>query len=519
MSECQLLQQRREDDVAARRRQKRRGQAVRLPILTFCAVGLAARERRLQSTGTQVGPAFASPEPVTQQSSAARSKHGFVARGGRGAEAQLPLSKALHSAARQRRSREGRPSTATAAALSQLSSLAATPGLGMAVQAALQALGEVATPLLLGCLAYRRGLLTPQVLSGLSSLTVNVFIPSLLCGFVSRTSASMHAWGISAWLFVVPLCASSQIFLQYLLSGPFIKFIAGENPQSLKGRIMRLAMMFPNSAMPLIFAQALFRSQPDVLQLIQGAISFYLIGWSNLFWTLGFSIIEKAPTEDGEDAPADADVGNDEGASASLIQRLWGKAKRFLTPPSLAILLGLVIGLVPQLRSLLVVAADGSTPVLGSMLHGIENLGKAGIPCSQIVLAGSLARGLTSLKAAEKSDDDNTIRWGFRDLLAVILSRSVVGPLLCGYALWACVSTLLPNLAAAPVAKILAFTLLLEASMPSAQNAVVIPNLLGRPKTAADMATLYVSVYLCALPAASIWVALGLLYTGLSGPA
>eukprot|EP00444_Apocalathium_aciculiferum_P022951 CAMPEP_0183422684 /NCGR_PEP_ID=MMETSP0370-20130417/27972_1 /TAXON_ID=268820 /ORGANISM="Peridinium aciculiferum, Strain PAER-2" /LENGTH=453 /DNA_ID=CAMNT_0025606797 /DNA_START=90 /DNA_END=1448 /DNA_ORIENTATION=+ len=399
--------------------------------------------------------------------------------------------------------------------VAQAAAVTSAVSFGAALGTSLNAMGEVATSMLIGALAYRRGILTPQVLMSVSALTVNIFIPALLCGKVAMIAAGMQALGLTKWLPLVLACALIQIGVQFFLSGRLLRFVARVAPDSAKGRVMRLAMMFPNSAMPLVFVQAIFRGRGDILLLAEGAIAFYLIGWSSTFWTAGFSLLQGAPGEEGSEPTSGVKLGADSVAASEsrrpdLLQRLRRDVGRVLSPPVCGVLTGLVFGLVPLLRWLVVPHGGRlSPPPLGFLFYGLENLGRAAIPSSQVVLAGSLARSLDRACRGEGCEAD-VYRWRARDLISVVAARVLLGPVFCGLGLcW--LLRALGLLSAAPgVDRVLAFVLILESAMPSAQNAIVIPNLLGHQKMAAAMAQLLLFVYIVALPAASIWLAVGL---------
>jgi len=350
-----------------------------------------------------------------------------------------------------------------------------------------------------------------------------MFIPALLCGKVARTAADMQTFGVAPWLVLAPLSALVQIGLQLPISRALLRCVARVDVGSPKGRVMRLAMLFPNSAMPLLFCQALFRGHAETQMLAEGAVSFYLIGWSSTFWTAGFALLKGAAPEADGDAEEPISV---EAGQASPAERRTGKWRelfgRILSPPVCGVLAGLAAGLLPPLRWLLVPHTGRPTPPLGFFFFGLENLGRAAIPASQLVLSGSLARGLAQAWAAARTSAPSVktpkeYSWNLRDLLAVCLSRIVFGPVFCGFGFCFCLRSLgfMPEVPG--VDQVLFFVLLLEASMPSAQNSIVIPNLLQRPKMAAGMAQLLLAVYMIALPCVSLWLALGLHWTGLKG--
>lgn len=72
---------------------------------------------------------------------------------------------------------------------------------------------------------------------------------------------------------------------------------------------------------------------------------------------------------------------------------------RFLTPPSLSVIIGMVIAVVPQLKALFVTVADvnmpaapDGTPPLDFLIDTTSFIGNAAVPCSLLILGYSLSR-------------------------------------------------------------------------------------------------------------------------------
>lgn len=397
----------------------------------------------------------------------------------------------------------------------------ADTSLAVAFGASMRSLGEVATSLVIGAFAYRSGVLGPEGLAVLSKLYGAIFIPALLFGRVARTAASLQAWGVESWLLLIPLCAPIQIGIQLLLSRKVLRWVAGVDPDSTKGRIMRVAMSYQNSALPLLFCQALFRRAPDNLLMAEGAISFYLIGWTCMFWTLGVKIMEDAPPEDGsanKEAKRTATVESVQPVS------LWPRIRRHLpsiiNPPICGAMAGLAFGLTPFLRWLMVpYGARVHPPPMAFVFHGIENVGLGALPTSQLVLSGSLALSLDRKSAVKCGGAGPGLqpeeRWRLRELLTVCGARILLGPVFCGFIFCSTLQALGVLPIAHGTSKVLAVVLLLESFMPTTPNSIVIPNVLGRRRMASAMAQLLLAVYVVALPCAGFWLSIGLFWTGL----
>jgi len=400
---------------------------------------------------------------------------------------------------------------------------AGSASLTTAFSAAAGAMGEVLTSLAIGFFAYQKGILPPQALSAVSALTVSVLIPSLLGSKVCMTAARIcKMGGVGVVLLLGPIFALLHCGLMLSFSGPILRW-AGRDPASTRGRMMRVAMCWSNSALPVVFLEALFRSRTDsTLMLADGAVAFYLLGWSTSFWSGAFSILESAPALPSEQG---TEIEGSAVPKQQANQPRWRVfLNRVLSPPVCGILAGLAVGTLPPLRWLFVEARHGSPygPPLGPVLNGIQSLGRAAIPCSQMVLAGSLARSLEESRkrradpdgaaaaAAAKASDG----WNLKDVVVVVLARSILSPIISGYALviLAMKLGLIPTSTA--IGRAFAFAMLCEATMPPPQNAVVIPNLLRRPLMAATMAELMLLAYSTTLPLATFWIALALRWTG-----
>lgn len=128
-------------------------------------------------------------------------------------------------------------------------------------------------------------------------------------------------------------------------------------------------------------------------------------------------------------------------------------------------------------------------------------MGSAYLPTVLLVLAGSLAQGLKELK------DPSIIG----RTLAIMLSRFVFMP----FTAFALLKLGLFYRFIPSADKLLAFILLLQASMPCAQNTVVILQLQKRPKQAASMAKLVSLVYILACVPMGVLLSLILEYVKL----
>jgi len=73
------------------------------------------------------------------------------------------------------------------------------------------------------------------------------------------------------------------------------------------------------------------------------------------------------------------------------------KTKRILSPPTLGCILGALAGSIPFFRALIV---DANAPFL-PLFEGLKTLGTAYLPTVLLVLAGSLAQGISTFDFGE----------------------------------------------------------------------------------------------------------------------
>lgn len=232
------------------------------------------------------------------------------------------------------------------------------------LSSSLQAVTELLTCCGLGVLATRVGLLDAATTRSLAKCVFNIFLPAMLFTSVSRTVAS----GASlSSLLPMPLAALLQIGLGLIL----VTVLLG-GPKEVKtaaGRDVAALSSFGNSGvLPLVFANCLFRAQPVLLARANSLVAMFLLGWSPLFWTLGYGLLAGKRDGSSGDGPSSADEDS-----------YWtGLRKRVLTPPIVGCLSGILVGALPPLRTLLVPPAGGGAALLPLPLHRcLEAFGKA----------------------------------------------------------------------------------------------------------------------------------------------
>ena len=355
--------------------------------------------------------------------------------------------------------------------------------------ASLRSMTELITCCGLGAIATRAGLIDRDTTRALARCVFNIFLPAMLFTSVASTVASGAGWWTLA---PVTLAAALQVGLGLLLSSLLLKLLRVPRHSPAARDVTTLSAFGNSGVLPLIFVDCLFRADPTQLARANALVAMFLLGWSPLFWTLGFSLLAGTPEPGSDQASRPAAV------SANVLDTL---RRRTLTPPICACLAGMVVGGVPALRSLLVPGAGGA---LVLPLHRCLSIfAKAYSPAALLVLASSLATPIRPLGGkggtARSDSGDGTIAHPpatlrIRDTAVVSAVRFLLLPL--SFALALAGLRCGGILAADPLRD---FVLIMQSTMPSAQNAVLALQVNGEPERASRMARLLLVIYLIAL--------------------
>lgn len=328
-----------------------------------------------------------------------------------------------------------------------------------------QAVGTILLAAMAGALIVRFKLVKKDSLNVLSKLVLYVMLPCLL---FSKVSASIH-WDrlIEMWIF--PVSCIIYIFLG-LSIGWLVAKLCRPKPEMVPGIIT--AVGFSNASylpIPLLVAVVyifpLFNNLPggsagaadDVVTLI----SVFLICFSPLMWTVGFSLI-----------------------SGTGIKDLT--IKKLLPPPVIGILLGLVVGLIPPLKNQLC-SPDG---LFHAVYRAASVMAEGTIPCALLILGGKLSHGPP--KGAVNK----------RTIFAVILTKLMIFP-----ALAMVYVAILLKLNLIPTSMLFILVLVVEAGSPPANNLVVMASLVNH-KIEDGMAAILFWSYLAAIPTLTLLVML-----------
>ena len=317
------------------------------------------------------------------------------------------------------------------------------------------ATAKLLTTVFFGFLASTKGVLNPAALKVLSRVVYTMFLPALLLTNVTTTIAS----GAGPQLLVLPIAALLMIIFG-LLAGVMLARVLRLKP--VEKRLFIVCCGFGNSAaLPLLLAGSLFEAPAQLAGLTAG-VSFYLLGWTGVFWSLGYHLLATIPSSNSSD-------GGDEKQGGFDVKTLL---TRVFSPPLVASLVGIAVGCLPTpLR-----AVAMSSPVFAAL----RTLGQGYGPTAILVLAGSLAGRVPR----ESNANGETIR----------LMRVCTGIAVTRFMLMPCIGTALVRTGAFanPMAKL---AVLLEASMPPAQNSTVILAMEGRSDLAAALARVLLIMY------------------------
>lgn len=356
---------------------------------------------------------------------------------------------------------------------------AAIGGAGAAAGAASKAVAELSVAGALGFGAVRSGILDGEAISGLARCVFKMFLPAFLFVSICETA---KAYGVSASKAIIPLFGAIQVGIGILTMRKAVLPALGISPDSEDGRQLQVCCSFGNSGvLPLLLSEALFRApyDPAVLPRATAYVSLYLVGWSPLFWSLGRTLLTGAPG------------GESSGGGGGVV----GVIKKSLSPPILGAFAALTISSVKPLQDLLM----GDQAPLGLLFNSVANFAKACTPAALLVLAGSLAAGLKQPAAAPPAQDSAPAAGGAppvsqrKKLITIALARFLVSPLLCTALLLAGLKVgILPPVASDPI---LFFSLLVQASMPPAQNSVIMLQVVGKQEAAGRLARLLFMAY------------------------
>lgn len=309
-----------------------------------------------------------------------------------------------------------------------------------------------------GALLVRFKVLNDEHLKFLSKI---VFIVMLPCLLFTKVAGNDKLGELLKTSWILPL---SCVF--YIILGCGLGFIAAKlcRPKKEFFNGVVAASGFANSGyMPIpmvIVVTAIFPcfiNQKNSAIIGVSYVSAYLLAFSPLAWSLGYSLV-----------------------AGRKVKEI--KLSHLLPPPVIAILSGLIIGLLPG-REILC-KPEG---FLFSIFGAAELVAAGTIPCALIVLGGKLSHG--PVRGIVNK----------RTIFSVIMIKLIILPII-GIAY---VSSL-RKFGLIPMDSLLALVLILEAAVPPATNLVLMCAL--EHKNEKEMATLLFWLYISSIPTITIFI-------------
>lgn len=324
-----------------------------------------------------------------------------------------------------------------------------------------RAVGTIFFTAAAGALIVKFKIVSKDSLNMLSKLVFYIMLPCLL---FTKVAQSVNLSRLSTY-WILPVSCAGYIFLGLLIGKIAVKLC---RPRAEMAPGVATSIAFGNSGylpIPLLTAVTLifpyFADNKGAADEAVALISVFLICFSPIMWTIGFSII-----------------------SGQRIRHL--SLKKIFTPPVIGMLSGLIIGLVPSLKNLFCVNSGFFQPVF----HSANTLAGATVPCALIILGGRLADG--PVRGVVNK----------RTILTVIMTKLIIFPLIAIlYVL------LLRHLNLIPATLLLALVLIVEAGTPPANNLVVMASLTNR-KLEDGLATILFWSYLAAVPTLTLIIML-----------
>ena len=372
-----------------------------------------------------------------------------------------------------------------------------TVGRSAAASAATQSMAELGIASIIGAGCVEREFLTPATIKALSKATFSILLPMFLGTSIIQ---SVTKYGLKRSSLAVPLLAIVESTCLFLASKLILLPLAGIDADSDDGRATTVCCSFGNSGVvPLIFCESLFRQSANSDYVAQSTafVSLFLIGWSPYFWSFGRSVL--IPDRSGSN-------------TKSGTEKLADLAKQALPPPVVGVFVGLFIATTPLCRLFLSPSNSDSKAPLSIIFNSIAHFGRAASPLSLLILVSSLAVGAgignhitnndddASKQVAGRGDDetDGTTETKLLTKWAVVsITRFLFSPALM-YGLLH-LAERMGAIGGVDDNPMLLFILILEATMPPAQNSVTMLQVADRGDDAASMAMFLFSVYLTSM--------------------
>jgi predicted permease len=305
---------------------------------------------------------------------------------------------------------------------------------------------------LAGVFLVRSKIISKDSLSALGKIIIYVCLPCLLFHKI----VGAVSWGQIQEYWVFPVTCVIYILLGLAIGWITIK-ICKPRKEIKSGALA--AMAFNNSGyLPIALVGAIttifpvFISDPLAKDKAIAFIAIYLLGFSPLLWTVGYSLI-----------------------SGEKISKIT--FKKFFSPPIIGMIAGLFVALILPLKDLFY-PAEG---LLHPIYRAAGIIGEAAVPCVLILLGGCLASGPVR-KAVNK-----------RTIFSIILIKLIIFPIVAIFYV-----LLLRHFGFLPANMLASIVLVIEAAAPPANNLVVMASV-SNPDIEDSMATIIFWTYLASI--------------------
>mmetsp|Transcript_7640 Transcript_7640/g.10986 ORF Transcript_7640/g.10986 Transcript_7640/m.10986 type:complete len:395 (+) Transcript_7640:32-1216(+) len=372
---------------------------------------------------------------------------------------------------------------------SSLLVISVSNGTHKSLSAAGIAMGELLTSGIIGHACVHQGYLDKSIVSALSKTCFSILLPMFLCTSIMNT---VKTYGLNRSSIAVPVIGIIHCVGLFLISKFILLPMFNIDGDSVEGRATTVCCTFGNAGVvPMIFAEALFRnSHSDILLKAYSQVSLYLVSWSPFFWSFGRRLLLG-------NSNLGADDRENKNGRNSRIMNVLNTTKGLFPPPVIGVLLGLFLASTP-LSSLFLSNSEFGAP-LQILFSCCKNFGRACNPLALLVLTSSLALGNNSEQSPSLSANDIALeeipffrRWSCVSLARFLISPTLMFSLLHLFHQIGVIEPMKDD-------QMLWFILMLQASMPSAQNSVLMLQVDGKTSEATRLAKFLFSMYTTAM--------------------
>ena len=390
--------------------------------------------------------------------------------------------------------------------------------------ASLRSTSKLISAIVLGVLAAKYGILDHSAIDALARLAYYLFEPALMLCSVART-LNVETGGLSrrSLFLVMPLASVLHTIVGLVTAKGITTFVPMRSPSDARDLVF--CVTFANSAnLPLVFAASLFPLSAHMQADVTACISFYLLILCPIFYTLGVGFLQTKEEKSALQEPSSKTTPN------SSYEDFVAFVNKCLNPPVIGSVLGVVVGTVPLMRAIFLEDDSIGAPLFAA----VQTFGTAYLPSTILVLAGSMvaaggagtADDKGEIKRLPSSDhfDDAAKPRGDTTVNPNLSATSIGWITVARFIIWPVATHIMlrlfaqSSLFAGETARnqaICSFVILIQGSMPPAQNSVLLLQLAGMKKRAMRMTRMLTVLYCISIVPVTILVSQGLSATGI----